>query len=68
MDVISIPKMNVNYRVLYDHKGRFVFVKIKDKEADWKLCKIEKKAIGPNKIAYLVTHDGRTIRYANPDI
>ena len=68
MDVIEIPKMKANYRVLYDNKARFTFVKINDKEAAFKLCKIEKKALGPNKIAYLVTHDGRTIRLADKEI
>ena len=68
MDVISIPKMNVSYRVLYDHKGRFVFVKLKEKEAQWKLCRIQKKAVGANKVVYLVTHDGRTLRFADPSI
>lgn len=68
MDVIEIPKMKANYRVLYDVKARFVLVKIKDDEAKFKLCKIEKKALGPNKITYLVTHDGRTIRFADKDI
>jgi len=24
--------------------------------------------MGPNKIPYIVTHDGRTIRYPRPDI
>ena len=68
MDVIEIPKMKANYRVLYDAKARFTFVKITDAEAKFKLCKIEKKALGPNKITYLVTHDGRTLRLADKDI
>ena len=68
MDVIEIPKMKANYRVLYDQKARFTFVKITDAEAKFKLCKIEKKALGPNKLTYLVTHDGRTIRLADKDI
>lgn len=68
MDVIEVPKMKRNYRVLYDVKARFTFVRIKDDEARFKLCKVEKKALGPNKIAYLVTHDGRTIRFADKDI
>merc|ERR1712054_10034 len=37
MDVISIPKTGENYRMLYDVKGRFTLVKIKQKEADFKL-------------------------------
>lgn len=30
--------------------------------------KIKKKAVGPNKIPYIVTHDSRTIRFPHPDI
>jgi len=32
------------------------------------LLKITKKALGPNKIPYIVTHDARTIRFPRPDI
>jgi len=42
--------------------------KISDKEADFKLLKVKKIAFGFNAVPYVVTHDGRTIRYANPDI
>lgn len=68
MDVITIPKMNRQYRLLYDIKKRFSLVKIKAKEAEFKLCKIEKKFIGPNKTCYFVTHDGRTLKYIDPNI
>lgn len=68
MDVINIPKLGVSYRVLYDVKGRFVLVKLNKKQSDFKLCRIQKKAIGPNKVCYLVTHDGRTLRFSDPDI
>lgn len=68
MDVLDIPKLSTSYRVLYNEKGRFVFVKLKKKEASFKLCRVQKKAIGPNKVCYFVTHDGRTLRYINPDV
>lgn len=68
MDVIDIPKMKAAFRVLYDVKGRFVFLKLKQKEANFKLCRIQKKTIGSNKVCYLVTHDGRTLRYSDPEI
>merc|ERR1712083_1086665 len=68
MDVVSINKTNENFRILYDIKGRFQPVRIDSKEAGFKLCKIKKKCIGKNKIPYIVTHDGRTIRYPNPEI
>lgn len=30
--------------------------------------KIKTRAIGPNKIPYVVTHDSRTIRFPHPEI
>lgn len=68
MDVIDIPKMNKSYRLLFDNKGRFTLVKLKQKEAEFKLCRIQKKFIGPNKICYLVSHDGRTLKFVDPNI
>ena len=67
MDVVSLPKTGEHFRILYDIKGRFQPVRIDAKEAGFKLCKIKRKVLGKNKIPYLVTHDGRTIRYAHPD-
>jgi small subunit ribosomal protein S4e len=68
MDVLTVVKTNENYRLLYDVKGRFTLLKIKDTEAKFKLLKIKTKAVGPNKIPYVVTHDSRTIRFAHPEI
>jgi small subunit ribosomal protein S4e len=68
MDVVTIEKTGEFFRILYDVKGRFQAHKIDEKEANFKLCQIKKKAMGPNKIPYVVTHDGRTIRFPHPDI
>ena len=68
MDVVSIEKTGEHFRILYDTKGRYQAHKIDAKEAQFKLCKIKRKAMGANKIPYIVTHDGRTIRYPHPDI
>jgi len=68
MDVVTIDKTAENFRILYDVKGRFQAVKINEKEGQFKLCKVLQKRIGQNKIPYIVTHDGRTIRYPHPDI
>lgn len=68
MDVLSIPKTNENFRILYDIKGRFQPVRIEASEANFKLLKVIKKKLGKNKIPYIVTHDGRTIRYPHPTI
>lgn len=68
MDVVSLLKTNENFRILYDLKGRFQPVRIDAKEANFKLCKVTNKVLGKNKIPYIVTHDGRTIRFPHPDI
>ena len=68
MDVVTIKKTNEHYRFLYDVKGRFTMVPIKESEAKLKLLKVKTKAMGPNKIPYIVTHDSRTIRFPHPEI
>jgi len=82
MDVVSIEKTDEHFRLLYDTKGRFVLHRITPKEAQFKLCRVSKlgtggkASIGRNPfstgraaaIPYLVTHDGRTIRYPDPEI
>merc|ERR1711877_87197 len=49
-----------------DAKGRFNIHRISEEEAKFKLCKVKDVAMGKNAIPYLVTHDGRTIRYPDP--
>jgi small subunit ribosomal protein S4e len=68
MDVVSIEKTGEFFRLLLDTKGRFQAHKVDQKEASFKLCKVVRKAMGVNKIPYIVTHDGRTIRFPHPDI
>ena len=68
MDVLTILKTKVNYRLLYDSKGKFGLKKISSSEAEFKLCKVKARAMGSKGIPYIVTHDGRTIRFANPEI
>jgi len=68
MDVVSLEKTGEHFRILYDVKGRYQAHKIDAKEATFKLCKVQKKQMGANKIPYIVTHDGRTVRFPHPDI
>ncbi|OHT10977.1 40S ribosomal protein S4, X isoform [Tritrichomonas foetus] len=68
MDVIELGKSNEQFRLLYDCKGRYVAHKIEPKEAEFKLLRVNKYFLGPQGVAHLVTHDGRTIRYADPKI
>jgi small subunit ribosomal protein S4e len=68
MDVVTLLKTNTSFRLLYDCKGRFGLNKITKQEAETKLCKVKCRAMGPKDVPYIVTHDGRTIRYPNPEI
>jgi len=61
MDVISIPKLNLQYRLLLDQRGKLVFVKISKDEAKWKLVRIENKTTIPGGKIQLNLHDGRNI-------
>merc|ERR1719321_2369528 len=63
MDVVSIEKTKENFRLLYDTKGRFRIHKISPEEASYKLCRVNNVRKGAKGINYLVTHDGRTIRF-----
>jgi small subunit ribosomal protein S4e len=68
MDVISIPKSNDIFRLMYDTKGRFVLNRINKDEGAYKLCRVNKVYYQKGKIPVAVTHDGRTLRYPDPDI
>ena len=59
MDVISIPKMKKDYRILFDHRGKLELVPITSKDATWKLCRIENKTIIKGKQIQLNLHDGQ---------
>jgi len=66
MDVVEMPKSNDQFRLIFDTKGRFVLHSISDEEKKFKLCKVVKKELTIKKVPYIVTHDGRTIRYPDP--
>ncbi|KAG1676552.1 hypothetical protein FOA52_000095 [Chlamydomonas sp. UWO 241] len=68
MDVIDIDKTDEHFRLVYDAKGRFVVHRIGRDEAAYKLCKVRKLETGKGGVPYIVTHDGRTIRYPDPDV
>merc|ERR1711997_1192208 len=50
-----------------DTKGRYIVHRIQASEAEYKLCKVKAVLLGKNNIPFLSTHDGRTIRYPNPE-
>jgi len=82
MDVVTIPTNKESFRLLFDTKGRFVLHRVSETEAKYKLCRVikvskgNKTTIGMNRemtgqqrsIPYVVTHDGRTMKYPDPEI
>merc|ERR1711967_101380 len=66
MDVIGIEKTNEFFRLLYDIRGRFIVHRISPEEGKYKLCRVKALEMGNKKVPYIVTHDGRTIRYPDP--
>jgi small subunit ribosomal protein S4e len=67
-DVISIEKSGEHFRVMFDIKGRFTVHRISAEEATYKLCKVKRVQLGNKGVPFIVTHDGRTIRYPDPII
>jgi small subunit ribosomal protein S4e len=68
MDTITIEKTGDRFRMLYDAKGRFQLNKITEAESQTKLCRVKKIAYAPNRTPFLSTHDGRTIRFPDPNV
>lgn len=66
MDVVELAAANDVFRLIFDPKGRFVLHRIKDEEKTFKLCRVRNIALTLKKVPYVVTHDGRTIRYPDP--
>lgn len=66
MDVIELPKAGQQFRLVFDPKGRYKLHAISDEEKKYKLCKVVQMQYTLKKIPYIVTHDGRTIRYPDP--
>ena len=61
MDVLSIPKMNKNYRMLLTDKGKLTLVEISEAESKWKLCRLQNKTTVAGGKIQLNLHDGRNI-------
>jgi ribosomal protein S4E len=72
MDTIEIKaKGETNqdqFRLIYDTKGRFALHRIADEEVGFKLCRVKAQALTNKAVPYVVTHDGRTIRYPDPEV
>jgi Ribosomal protein S4E len=61
MDIVSIPKMKAEYRMLLTDKGKLTLVPVSEEEAKFKLCRIEKKTTVSKGKTQLNLHDGRNI-------
>ena len=57
MDVISIPKLKKDFRIVFDQRGKLTILPISSKDANWKLCRIENKTILKDKQIQLNLHD-----------
>ena len=68
MDVVGIEKSSEFFRLLYDVRGRFALHRVGAEEAKFKLCRVKAVSMGSGAVPYIVTHDGRTIRYPDPSI
>jgi len=68
MDVIELTKAGDVFRLVYDTKGRFVLHRIDEVEKTFKLCRVKATAATIKSVPTLTTHDGRTIRFPDPDI
>ncbi len=45
MDVVTVPKLGLAYRMLLTDKGKLTLVPVGDDETGWKLCRIEGKTV-----------------------
>jgi small subunit ribosomal protein S4e len=61
MDVVSIPKLNQNYRMMLDRKGKFRLVSLTEGKEKWKLCRIDGKTILSGGKVQLNLNDGRCL-------
>lgn len=68
MDVVELTKSGDQFRLIYDTKGRFVLHRLDDDEKKFKLCRVKHQELTNKKVPYVVTHDGRTIRYPDPAV
>lgn len=66
MDVITIPEINANYRVLPWREG-LILHQISEEEAKYKICRIENKITLNGGHVQLNLHDGRNILIRSED-
>ena len=60
-DVLSIPEIKKNYRIILDHSGRLALAEINQSEVDKKLCRIVGKTILNAGRMQFNLHDGKNV-------
>ncbi len=61
MDIITVPKMNLGYRMLLTDKGKLTLVPVDDSEVSFAICKIMDKTIVKGGKVQLNLSGGRNI-------
>lgn len=61
MDVVEIPKLDENYRVLFDTHGKLSLLAIDKKESNLKLLKVVRKNVVKRGRIQITFHDGRNL-------
>merc|ERR1711953_1064278 len=67
-DVLSIPKTNEHYRILYNVAGRFIIHPISEEESKFKLISVKKTMIRKCNIPYVYTADGGSFAFCDQGI
>ena len=61
MDVVTIKKTKLSYRMLMDYKGRLQLIPIDENESGWKLARVDNKTTVSGGKTQVTLHDGRNI-------
>ena len=61
MDVVSLPEIKKNYRIVVDWKGRLIPLEITSETANKKIVKVVKKHTAPGGKIMLTFHDGKNM-------
>ena len=67
-DVLSLPKANEHYRLLYNVSGRFILHPITVEESKYKLTTVRKTSLVKKNVPMVYTTDGGSLRYCDQRI
>ncbi len=60
-DIISIPLMDLHYRLLIDAHSKLSLTKVKEEDSKTKLCRVDDKTIVKGGKTQLNMHDGKNL-------